>query len=127
MSKSDSVINDRLQKLEMNNQIFTDFIKDSTESLFDENLTINQIKELTTNNSLIYEKSSRYIGRTYSALKEAVSFMNELERRALLSKISSSTDNGLTKKLKKQLAKSDVENSKQISLIKASKSAPTNP
>ena len=121
MSKSDSVINDRLNKLEINNQIFTDFIKDSTDSLFDENLTINQIKELAANNSLIFDKSSRYIGRTYASLKEAVSFMNELERRSLLNKISSSTDNGLTKKLQKQLAKIDFENNKQYSSLDASK------
>ncbi len=121
MSKSESVINDRFKKLDVTNDIFADFIKNSTEELFDENLTINQIKELAANNLLIYEKSSKYISKTYESLIEAISFMNELKKRSILNKISSSTDQGFIKKQKKQLVKKENENKKQFASIESSK------
>lgn len=121
IAKSDAVINERMNKLEINNAIFTDFIKDSTEILFDENLSINQIKELAANNSLVYEKSTKYINKSYAVLIEAIIFMNELEKRSSLNKITSSSDQGLIKKHKKQLTKQELDNEKQFSTIDASK------
>jgi len=120
IAKADSIINDRLAKLELNNAIFSDFISDSTEVLFDDNLTINQIKALAANNLLIYEKSAKYIGKSYDSLKEAISFMNELEKRSALNRISSTTDQGLIKKLNKQLKKKDIENKKKFISIDSS-------
>ena len=121
MTKSNSMINHRLRKLDLNNDIFNDFIKESNETLFDENLTINQIKELTATNLLIYEESTKYIEKTYDSLKEAITFMNELEKRSVLNKISTSADQGQVKKYKKRLAKQNSNNKKQFNELNSSR------
>ena len=119
--KSNSIIDERLERLDSNNEIFSDFISDSTEILFDENLNIKQIKELAANNALIFEKSAKYIEKIYDSLKEAISFMNELEKRSFLNRIASTTEQGQIKKLKKQLVKHETEHKKQMNSIDLSK------
>ncbi len=123
--KSNSIIDERIGRLDINNVIFRDFITESTDVIFDENLSINQIKELVTRNSLIYEKSSKYLEKSYGALIEAIKFMNELEKRSILNKISSSTEQSVNKKLKKQLNKYNNESEKRFASINSSKKAKT--
>lgn len=119
--KSESIINERLSKLEANDDIFSNFIKETTETFLDENFSISQITDLAVKNSLIYEKSSKYIESTFSALIEANKFMNELEKRGIVNNISSSTDQNQIKRYNKQLSKLDVELNKKLDSINSTK------
>jgi len=118
--KSEAIINERLSKLEVDDDIFSDFIRETTEALLDKNLSIYQIMELTVKNPFIYNNSSKYIQKTFVALIEANKFMNELQKRPIVNKISSSTDQSENKKFNKQLSKLDGELNKKLSLINSS-------
>ncbi len=119
--KSESIINERINKLNTNNSIYSDFINKNTKKLFEESLTVNQIKEFVSSNMLIHEETSKYINNLYNSLKEALSFMKELEKRSILNRIASSIDQNRIKKLKKQLTKNELELKKQLNILDSSK------
>ncbi len=120
MLKTETIIDERLSKLDINNGIFVDFINDSIDSYKDNKLTLEQIREIIIKNEIIFDKSTKYINKTYAVLIEAVKFMNDIEKRALLNKIASSSEQSSIKKSKKQLQKLEQEIKKQnISISKS--------
>jgi hypothetical protein len=118
--KTETIIDERLAKLDVNNAIFIDFINDSTEGYKDNKLTLEQIREVIINNSIVYEKSTKYINRTYQVLVEALKFMNDIEKRALMNRIAATAEQGPIKRMKKQLDKMVAEDNKQEAAIRTS-------
>jgi hypothetical protein len=120
MLRTETIIDERLSKLDVNNAIFVDFINDSVDDYKDNRLSLEQIREIIIKNDIVYDKSTKYIGRTYSVLLEAVKFMNDIEKRALLNSIAASSDQSFIKKAKKQLLKLELEIQKQNTIINTS-------
>ena len=118
--KTETIIDERLSKLDINNAIYVDFINDSIEDYKDNKLTIEQIREIIINNDIVYDKSVKYVNRTYAVLLEAVKFMNDIEKHSGLNKIASTSDQSSIKKLKKHQTKLELENAKQFQTIKTS-------
>ncbi len=121
IKKAEAIVNERLDRLTINDTIFADFIKETTEILFDKNLNVKQIKEIAANSSQIQEKAKKYIDKTYVFLEDAINFMFDLEKRTLLNKISSTTDSGTIRKLTKRLNRLEIDNKKQLNSLKSSK------
>lgn len=119
--KTETIIDERLSKLDINNIFFVDFINDSIEDYKDNKLTLDQIKEIILNSDSIYDKSSKYIDRTYQVLSEAIKFMNDIERHAVLNKIAATQDQSTIKKLQKQQLKIETEFVKQSTEIEQSR------
>lgn len=115
--KTETIIDERLSKLDVNNVIFVDFINDSLEAFKDDKLSLEQIREIIIANDVINDKSIKYIGRAYEVLSDAMHFMVDIEKRSLLNKIASSSDQVQIKKWTKQIEKVDVESQKNIDMI----------
>jgi len=115
--KTEAIIDERLSKLDLNNGIFVDFINDSLEAFKDDKLTLEQIREIIISSDAIAEKSVKYIGRGYEVLTDAMIFMTDIEKRSILNKIASTSDQGLIKRLQKQTQKVELDHQKNIDLI----------
>ncbi len=118
--KTETIVDERLSKLDINNAIFVDFINDSIDDYKDNRLKLEQIREIIIKNDIVYDKSLKYIGRTYTVLQEAVKFMNDIEKHAILNNIASSSEQSVIRRMKKQQAKLELENEKQKNQIKTS-------
>ena len=111
--KTETIIDERLSRLDVNNGIFVDFITNSIEDYKDNKLTLEQIREVIINNDSVYDKAIKYINRTYSVLNEAIKFMNDIEKHAVLNKIAAASDQSSIRRLKKQQSKTETEIKKQ--------------
>jgi hypothetical protein len=111
--KTETIIDERLSKLDINNVFFIDFINDSIEDYKDNKLTLEQIRVVIINNDAVYDKATKYINRTYQVLNEAVKFMNDIEKHAVLNNIAASHEQGVIKKLQKQKLRIEAEYVKQ--------------
>lgn len=120
MAKSQVVIDERLHKFVISNDIYEDFIEESTNLLIDENLKIEQIKQIASNSENLIAKSTKYIQKTYEILDEALTFMSELDLRKIKQKIST-TESGTIRKLNKVLQKTNIENKKQKAIVRNSR------
>lgn len=118
--KTETIIDERLSKLDINNVFFVDFINDSIEDYKDNKLTQEQIREVIINSDTVYDKASKYIDRTYQVLTEAIKFMNDIEKHAVLNKIAASSDQSIIKKLQKQKIRIETEYNKQVKEINQS-------
>jgi|GEM_PF-1677784 len=118
--KTETIIDERLSKLDVNNAIFVDFINDSVEDYSDNKLTLEQIREIIISNEIVYDKASKFISRTYSVLQEAVKFMSDIEKHAVLNKIADSSNESTIKKLKKQQLKIETDYNRQNEVISQS-------
>ena len=111
--KTETIIDERLSKLDINNVFFVDFINDSIEDYKDNKLTLEQIREVIMSSETVFDKSSKYINRTYQVLREAIKFMNDIEKHAVLNKIAASHEQGAIKKLQKHQLRIEADYEKQ--------------
>ncbi len=121
IQKADTIINERLARLTLNDTVFTDFIADATKPLEDEELTIKQVKTFAENNAILLEKAETYINQTYHYLEDAINFMFDLEKRTISNQIASTPEASKIRKLKKRLNRLESDNKKQLNSLKSSK------
>ncbi len=121
IQKADSIINERLERLTLNDTVFADFMVEATKPLEDEELTIKQVKTFAENNALLLEKAETYINQTYRYLEDAISFMFDLEKRTISNQIASTPEASKIRKLKKRLSRLESDNKKQLNSLKSSK------
>ena len=118
--KTETIIDERLSKLDINNGIFVDFINDTIDDYKDHKLSLEQLRDIVMNNQTVTDKSIKYINRIYASLKEAVKFMNDIEKHAIMNQIAAASEQGKIKRYKKQETKNELENQKQMEQINTS-------
>ena len=118
--KTETIIDERLSKFDENNILYVDFINDTLQSYKDDNISLEQIKQLVVSNNLLNQKSEKYVNRLYEVMYEAFQFMNDIEKHALLNKIASTSEQSIIKKANRQLQKHDNESARQLDKIKSS-------
>jgi len=121
MAKSQILIDERLEKLKISNDIFEDFIIESNNLLTDANLKIVEIKLIVSNSKNLIDKASKYIHRTFETLDSAIDFMSELEVRTINQKISTTSESGSIKRLNRSLQKTVIDINKQKKSVSNSK------
>lgn len=121
IARGDVIIKERVNRFEVNDQIFFDFIHSTRELMHSDNLTPDQIKELVSKNTSVTEKAHKYLDNSYEILIEAVTFMNDLEQRSIINQIEAYQDTPKAKRLSKILLKKQQETQKQIKTIESSK------
>lgn len=118
--RTEAIIDERLSKLDVSNALFVDFIMDTIDTYRDDLLSAEQLREVIINNELLQEKSGKYVSKAYQVLREAVEFMNDIEKQSILNKLGSTADSSKTRKLNKQLQKQLQDSSKQLEQINMS-------
>lgn len=115
--KTEAIVDERLSKLDINNAIYVDFIADSMNTYRDDKLTLEQVRDIMLNNDTIYVKTVKYLQRAYDVLRDAVTFMQDIEKQNVLNQIAATSDQSQIKRLNKQLAKIEADHAKQIESI----------
>ncbi len=115
--RTEAIIDERLSKLDTSNALFVDFIRDTIDKYRDDLLSAEQLRKVIISNDSLLEKAEKYISKSYQVLREAVEFMNDIEKHSLLNRIASTADSSKTRKLNKQLQKQQQEATKQINQI----------
>jgi hypothetical protein len=118
--RTEAIIDERLSKLDISNAHFVDYLRDTIDTYRDDLLSAEQLREVIINNESLQEKAEKYVSKSYQVLREAVEFMNDIEKHSILNKLASTADVSKTRKLNKQLQKQLQESLKQIEYINTS-------
>jgi hypothetical protein len=120
--KTETVIDERLKKLDRNNASFADFIAHAIEAFSDDHLSLDQIQEVIHGDDSISDQAVKYLTRAYDVLREAVTFMADVDERSKLNRIAATSDQGRIRKLQKDIERIHQDRDKRLSEIRVEES-----